>query len=69
MSGKQYSLDSRMDLVHGIVSNVSPRPTSDPSNNGTLPLTVEDFSEIEESDNKSGSVLFCQMQNLILNLN
>lgn len=41
MSGKQFSLDSHLDLVHGIVGRLAVRPSSDPS--GVLPLpTVED---------------------------
>jgi len=45
MSGKQFSLDSRLDLFHGI-------ETTPESNN--LPV-VEDSGEFEEKDTPSGS--------------
>lgn len=56
MSGKQFSLDSHLDLVQGIANHTAHRPTSEPSS--TLPL-VEDKNEIEENngtDNDSGTV-------------
>lgn len=55
MTGKQYSLDSRMDLVYGIISNVTARPTSAPSPSGVLPLTIEDVDESPSQSNEETS--------------
>ncbi|XP_067004267.2 histidine decarboxylase [Anabrus simplex] len=43
MSGKQFSLDSCMDLVHGIVSQAGSRPLSEPG--AELPLMAEEGPE------------------------
>ncbi|XP_023718985.1 histidine decarboxylase [Cryptotermes secundus] len=51
MTGKQFSLDSRMDLVQGIMSHGGVRPTSEPST--ALPLMKEDSVEGVESDMQS----------------
>lgn len=50
MSGKQFSLDSHLDLVQGIVNHASTRPYSEPS--GEMPL-VEDKNETEETANNT----------------
>ena len=42
MSGKQYSLDSRMDLVHGLKSTNETRPASEPTE---LPRMLEEETE------------------------
>lgn len=42
MSGKQYSLDSRMDLVQGLKSANETRPASEPTE---LPRMLEEESE------------------------
>jgi hypothetical protein len=47
MTGKQFSLDSRMDLVQGIMSHDGVRPTSEPTS--ALPLMKEDSVEGAES--------------------
>lgn len=51
MSGKQFSLDSHLDLVHSTVNNTSIRPYSEPDT--ALPL-LEDNAEVEENDIKNG---------------
>jgi histidine decarboxylase len=43
MTGKQFSLDSRMDLVQGIMSHGGVRHTSEPTS--ALPLMKEDSVE------------------------
>ncbi|XP_044738335.1 histidine decarboxylase isoform X2 [Chrysoperla carnea] len=57
MTGKQYSLDSRMDLVYGIISNVTARPTSAPSPSGVLPLTIEDVDESPSQSNEETIII------------
>lgn len=61
MSGKQFSLDSHLDLVQSIVNHTGPRPVSEPSGN---PPLLEDKNEIyEESEikeNKENNGLECQ---------
>lgn len=59
MSGKQYSLDSRMDLVQGFSANTTERTLTTLSEG--LPLTKEDLEENKEegnfftNENKSGT--------------
>lgn len=50
MTGKQFSLDSRMDLVQGIMSHGGVRHTSEPTS--ALPLMKEDSVEGVESGQK-----------------
>lgn len=52
MSGKQFSLDSRLDLFHGIESE---NPSGEERHN--LP-PLEDYNEMEEngSNNNSGGL-------------
>ncbi|XP_026471978.1 histidine decarboxylase-like [Ctenocephalides felis] len=50
MSGKQYSLDSRMDLVQGFSANTTERTLTTLSEG--LPLTKEDLEENKEEDNE-----------------
>lgn len=47
MSGKQFSLDSRLDLFLGMETNIGGRPNSEP---GTTLSMVEDSNENEDSD-------------------
>ena len=47
MSGKQFSLDSRLDLFLGMETNFGDRPNSEPGT--TLPM-VEDSNESEDND-------------------
>jgi histidine decarboxylase len=47
MTGKQFSLDSRMDLVQGIMSHGGARTASDPTT--ALPLMKEDSVEGADS--------------------
>lgn len=49
MSGKQFSLDSRLDLFHGIEETCENRTTSEPT---TATPLVEDSNENEESGRK-----------------
>jgi hypothetical protein len=50
MTGKQFSLDSRMDLVQGIMSHGGERHKSDPT--AGLPLMEEDSVEGADSGQK-----------------
>jgi hypothetical protein len=50
MTGKQFSLDSRMDLVQGIMSHGGVRHTSEPTS--ALPLMKEDSVEGVDSGQK-----------------
>jgi hypothetical protein len=50
MTGKQFSLDSRMDLVQGIMSHGGVRPRSEPT--AALPLMEEDSVEGADSGQK-----------------
>ena len=50
MTGKQFSLDSRMDLVQGIMSHGGVRHTSEPTS--VLPLMKEDSVEGVDSGQK-----------------
>lgn len=56
MSGKQFSLDSHLDLVQGMEMELTNRPTSEPTAASVL------LEETNEHDlNKSGNkVLFCK---------
>lgn len=56
MSGKQFSLDSHLDLFHGMESNRLNRPASDPSE--VLPL-VEDSNENEENGHAEAGTTKC----------
>lgn len=49
MSGKQFSLDSHLDLVQGMETEMSNRPISEPT---AVPALLEDSNEYEQS--KSG---------------
>ncbi|XP_069704016.1 histidine decarboxylase [Periplaneta americana] len=51
MTGKQFSLDSRMDLVQGIMSHGGGRPLSEPG--AALPLMKEDSVEGVDSELQS----------------
>lgn len=53
MSGKQFSLDSHLDLFHGMESNIINRNVID--SNQTLPL-VEDSNENEENGSSSPGI-------------
>ncbi|XP_021932712.1 histidine decarboxylase isoform X2 [Zootermopsis nevadensis] len=53
MTGKQFSLDSRMDLVQGIISHGGVRPRSEPTS--ALPLMEEDSVDGADSDMQSES--------------
>lgn len=60
MSGKQFSLDSHLDLVQGMESGITGRPTSEPA---AAPVLLEDSSEYEQ--NKSGKGAFVILVALI----
>lgn len=49
MSGKQFSLDSHLDLVQGMEMEMSSRPISEPTATSVL---IEEINEHE--NNKSG---------------
>lgn len=53
MSGKQFSLDSHLDLVQGMEMEMSNRPTSEPSNTASVLLEETNEHEI----NKSGKYI------------
>lgn len=55
MSGKQYSLDSRMDLVQGFSANTTERTLTTLSEN--LPLMKEDLEETKEEGIKDYVVI------------
>lgn len=48
MSGKQFSLDSRLDLFHGIETSHEARSTSAPTT--AHPPLLEDFNEYDEGN-------------------
>lgn len=48
MSGKQFSLDSRLDLFHGIETNPEEKCASAPS--AAHPPLLEDYHEYDESN-------------------
>lgn len=57
MTGKQFSLDSHLDLVQGMETEMAHRPISEPA---AVPALLEDSREYE---NKSG---ICSQDSVIL---
>lgn len=58
MSGKQFSLDSHLDLVQGIVNHATHRPSSEPTSG---PPLLEDKNETnEDSPDKDNNGVLCQ---------
>lgn len=59
MSGKQFSLDSHLDLVQGVAGRMASRPSSEPSAETTLPTLEDEGDKIpEETTEENGNFVY-----------